>query len=56
MAASAMLDMVKIGGVEVEHVRAVVIDKGLDTSLLGMSFLGSMHDMSVTPEAMVIRQ
>jgi aspartyl protease family protein len=55
-AAAAMLDTVKIDRVEVGHVQAVVIDEGLDQSLLGMSFLNALHDWNATPTAIVIRQ
>lgn len=55
-AAVAMLDTVKIDRVEVNSVRAVVIDDGLDQSLLGMSFLNALHDWNATPTAIVIRQ
>jgi aspartyl protease family protein len=54
--APAMLDTIKIDRVEVGHVQAVVIDEGLDQSLLGMSFLNALHDWNATPEAIVIRQ
>lgn len=55
-AQTAMLETVKIERVEVSHVQAVVIDDGLEQSLLGMSFMNALHDWNVTPEAIVIRQ
>ena len=55
-AAAAMLDQVSIERVEVAHVQAVVIEDGLDQSLLGMSFLNALHDWNATPTAIVIRQ
>ena len=55
-AASAVLDTVTIERVEVAHVRAVVIEEGLDQSLLGMSFLNALHDWNATSTAIVIRQ
>lgn len=54
--AAAMLDTIKIDRVEVAHVQAVVIEDGLDQSLLGMSFLNALHDWNATPTAIVIRQ
>jgi aspartyl protease family protein len=54
--AAAMLDTIRIDRVEVGHVQAVVVDEGLDQSLLGMSFLNALHDWNATPEAIVIRQ
>ncbi|MEP7210502.1 MAG: TIGR02281 family clan AA aspartic protease [Alphaproteobacteria bacterium] len=54
--AAAMLDTVTIDRVEVSHVQAVVVDDGLDQSLLGMSFLNALHDWNATPEAIIIRQ
>lgn len=52
----AMLDTISIDSVEVTHVQAVVLDDGLEQSLLGMSFLNKLHEWNATSDAMVIRQ
>ena len=55
-AAVAYIDAIEIDGVTVKNVQAVVIDKGLEYSLLGMSFLNRLEGWDVTPTAIVIRQ
>jgi len=56
MAATAMIQKIEIDGVTVKNVQAVVIDKGLEHSLLGMSFLNRLDGWDVTANAIVIRQ
>jgi aspartyl protease family protein len=55
-AATAMIETIEIDGVTIKNVQAVVIDKGLENSLLGMSFLNRLDGWDVTPNAIVIRQ
>lgn len=55
-ASTAMIDSIEIDGVTVKNVQAVVIDKGLEHSLLGMSFLNRLDQWNVTPTAIVIHQ
>lgn len=56
-AATAMIDKMEIDGVTLKNVQAVVIDnKGLEHSLLGMSFLNRLDGWDVTANAIVIRQ
>ncbi|HEX5006128.1 MAG TPA: TIGR02281 family clan AA aspartic protease [Hyphomonadaceae bacterium] len=55
-AATAMIDKIEIDGVTIKNIQAVVIDKGLEHSLLGMSFLNRLDGWDVTPTAIVIRQ
>jgi aspartyl protease family protein len=55
-ASTAMIDSIEIDGVTVKNVQAVVIDKGLEHSLLGMSFLNRLDRWNVTPTAIVIQQ
>lgn len=55
-AATAMIDKIEIDGVTVKLVQAVVIDKGLEHSLLGMSFLNRLAGWDVTSTAIVLRQ
>lgn len=55
-AAALTLDEVKIERVKATDVQAVVIEDGLETSLLGMSFLNQMRSWEATPRALMIRQ
>lgn len=55
-AASVSLDTVAIGGINVRNVQAVVVREGLSQSLLGMSFLGQLQKVEVTPSAMMLRR
>jgi aspartyl protease family protein len=40
----------------VKNVQSLVIEKGLESSLLGMSFLNRLDGYEVTPNAIVLRQ
>ncbi len=55
-AAAVQLASVAIGGARVENVDALVIEKGLETSLLGMSYLGRLSRFEATPQALILRQ
>jgi aspartyl protease family protein len=55
-AAVVNIDAIEIDGVTVKNVQAVVIEKGLESSLLGMSFLNRLDGYEVTPNAIVLRQ
>jgi aspartyl protease family protein len=54
-AAAVKLNVVSVGGVQVDDVDAFVIDKGLPTSLLGMSYLGRLTKFEATPDQLVLR-
>jgi aspartyl protease family protein len=54
-AAVARLDRIRIANVEVRNVEAVVLEE-LETSLLGMSFLGKLKSWQMTPASMVLKQ
>jgi aspartyl protease family protein len=54
-AAAVKLGLVSVGRAEVADVDAFVIDKGLQTSLLGMTYLGKLSKFEATPDAMVLR-
>ena len=54
-AAAVKLDNVAVGRAEVTGVEAFVIDKGLETSLLGMTFLGRLSKFEATPDALVLK-
>jgi aspartyl protease family protein len=52
-AASVTLDHVEIGGIERRNIRAFVAENGaLDTSLLGMSFLGTLSRYAVSANSL----
>jgi len=55
-AASAVIDTMGIDGVEVKNVSAVVMEDGLEYSLLGMSFLNRLDSWVVTPNAIIIHE
>jgi aspartyl protease family protein len=54
-AAAVKLGLVSVGRAEVTDVDAFVIDKGLETSLLGMSYLGRLSKFEATQDALVLR-
>jgi len=53
-AASVTLKSIKIGTIKVRNVPAIVVEQGLSVSLLGMTYLGQIDDIQVTPEAMIL--
>jgi aspartyl protease family protein len=53
-AASITLSSVSVGGARLDNVTAMVVEKGLDTSLLGMSFLGRLSRFEATREALTL--
>lgn len=54
-AAAVELDYVSVAGARVEKVQALVIEKGLETSLLGMSYLGRLSRLEATRDSMILR-
>ena len=50
------IEKIEIDGVELEDVSAVVLEEGLEYSLLGMSFLNRLEGWDVTPGAIIIHQ
>lgn len=54
-AASIKLASLTVAGARLENVDALVIDKGLDTSLLGMTYLGRLSRFVATPGALVLQ-
>jgi aspartyl protease family protein len=54
-AAAVKLSDVSVGRAQVYNVEAFVIDKGLPTSLLGMTFLSRLSKFEATPEAMILK-
>jgi aspartyl protease family protein len=54
-AAEVKLGVVSVGRADVSDVQAFVIDKGLETSLLGMSYLGRLSKFEATQDALVLK-
>jgi aspartyl protease family protein len=54
-AAPVKLAVVSVAGARLENVDALVIDKGLDASLLGMSYLGRLSSFEATRQALFLR-
>jgi aspartyl protease family protein len=54
-AAKVRLASISVAGAEVQNVDALVIDKGLQTSLLGMTYLGRLSQFEATPTALILR-
>jgi aspartyl protease family protein len=54
-AAKVKLDSVSVAGAEVQGVDAYVIEKGLPTSLLGMTYLGRLSQFEATQTALILR-
>jgi aspartyl protease family protein len=53
--AAVTLASVSVAGARVEGVQALVIDKGLETSLLGMTYLGRLSRFEATRSALILR-
>ncbi len=54
--ASVLLKSVKIGGVEVRNVEAMVLRDGLQQSLLGMTFLGELYSYEFKGQQLILRK
>lgn len=54
-AAAIKLASVSVAGAQVSDVDALVLDKGLDTSLLGMTYLGRLSRFEATKTALILR-
>jgi aspartyl protease family protein len=54
-AASVRLSSLTVAGATLENVDALVIEKGLDTSLLGMTYLGRLSRFEATRGALVLQ-
>jgi len=54
-AALVTLDHVAIAGAKVDDVQALVVREGLNTSLLGMSYLGRLSRFEATRTALILR-
>ena len=54
-AAGIKLDQVALGGIILRDVDAFIVKDGLETSLLGMSWLGRLQEVKATPNALLLR-
>ena len=54
-AAPVALQTVAVAGARVEQVEALVVERGLPHSLLGMSYLGRLSSFSATPVGLTLR-
>jgi aspartyl protease family protein len=54
-AAAVELAHVAVAGARVERVQALVVERGLDHSLLGMSYLGRLSRFEATPDSLTLR-
>lgn len=54
-AAPVKLASVSIAGARVTNVDALVLERGLQTSLLGMSYLGRLSRFEATPHALILQ-
>ncbi|MHB8529565.1 MAG: TIGR02281 family clan AA aspartic protease [Caulobacteraceae bacterium] len=54
-AAQVQLASIAVAGARVDNVQAFVLDRGLETSLLGMTYLGRLSEFQATPTALILR-
>jgi aspartyl protease family protein len=54
-AAQVKLDSISVAGAEVHDVDALVIENGLQTSLLGMTYLGRLSQFEATKTSLILR-
>jgi aspartyl protease family protein len=54
-AATVKLASLTVSGARLENVDALVIEKGLDTSLLGMTYLGRLASFQATRQALILQ-
>lgn len=55
MAARIILDRVSVGAITVRDVEALIVPKGLDISLLGMTYLGELQSVQANRNTMTLR-
>lgn len=54
-AAAVQLRSISIAGARVDNVEALVIERGLHTSLLGMSYLGKLQSFEATRTSLILK-
>jgi len=55
MAARVSLKSIAVGSITLRNVEALVVPEGLETSLLGMTYLGQLQKVEATPSALLLR-
>jgi len=55
MAARVQLKSIAVGSITLRNVEALVVPEGLETSLLGMTYLGQLQKVEATPSALLLR-
>jgi len=55
MAAFVNLKSISVGAITIRNIDALIIPEGLDTSLLGMTYLGELQKVEATPNALLLR-
>ena len=55
MAARIVLERISVGAITIKNVEAIVVPKGLDVSLLGMTYLGELQSVHASPTALTLR-
>ena len=55
MAARVKLKSISVGSITLRNVEALVVPEGLETSLLGMTYLGQLQKVEATPSALLLR-
>ena len=55
MAARVKIKSISVGAITLRNIEALVVPEGLETSLLGMSYLGQLQKVEATPSALLLR-
>jgi len=55
MAARITLKSIAVGSINLRNIEALVVPEGLETSLLGMTYLGQLQKVEATPNALLLR-
>jgi len=55
MAARVKLKSIAVGSITLRNIEALVVPEGLETSLLGMTYLGQLQKVEATPSALLLR-
>lgn len=54
-AAQVTLDRISVGAITLKDVDALIVPKGLDISLLGMTYLGELQSVNTNKDTMTLR-
>lgn len=55
MAARVSLKSIAVGSITLRNIEALVVPEGLETSLLGMTYLGQLQKVEATPSTLLLR-